>query len=145
MSVRYICAGAVAIALAVSGLGDSRAADAVPSADPTPLVQVDPQSFVGTWHDGQDRFWFTVDAIEGNQVRAARFWLASLKEGHVDGDTLTLVSRSCVPIIGCYEYTHVAKMTGPDELDLTGTSDACRFWHECKGAKDEVNQTLTRQ
>jgi hypothetical protein len=106
---------------------------------------VDPQSFLGTWHDGQDRFWFTVEAIEGNQVRAARFWLASLKEGRVEGNTLTLTSRSCVPLIGCYEYTSVSKMLVNGQVDMTGTSENCRFWHECKEGIDEVNQILTRQ
>jgi hypothetical protein len=110
-----------------------------------PLAGVTPQDFIGTWHDNQDRFWFTIDRIEGNEVRAARFWLAHLKQGRVDGETLTLTSRSCVPVIGCYEYTHIAKMIAPGRVDMRGISDPCRFWQECRGMHDEVNQELIRQ
>jgi hypothetical protein len=133
-----------ASAIAVFGLGISSAAE-TPAPDQAQVGPVAPQDFLGTWRDGQDRFWFTIEQIDGIEVRAARFWLASLKEGRIEGDTLTLTSRSCVPIIGCYEYTHVAKMVAPGELDMTGTSENCRFWHECKEGIDEVNQTLTRQ
>ena len=141
---RMVIAAMAASAIAVLAFGISGAAE-TPVPDQAQIQPVDPQAFLGTWRDGQDRFWFTIEEVDGNEVRAARFWLASLKEGQIDGDTLTLTSRSCVPIIGCYEYTHVAKMIAPGQVDMTGTSDACRFWQECRGVKDEVNQTLTRQ
>jgi hypothetical protein len=136
MVIAVIAAGTVAVcASGISGAAET----------PAQAQSVDPQAFLGTWHDDQDRFWFAVDEIVGNEVRGARFWLASLKEGRVDGNTLTLTSRSCVPIIGCYEYTSVSKMLVTGELDMTGTSENCRFWHECKEGIDEVNQVLTRQ
>jgi hypothetical protein len=132
--------------LALAGAAAVCASAALPAREPAPPYgPVSPQDFVGTWRDGQDRFWFTIDRIDGNEVRAARFWLAHLKQGRVDGDTLTLVSESCVPVIGCYEYTHVARMIGPGTVDMRGTSDPCRFWQECRGMHDEVNQELTRQ
>ena len=105
---------------------------------------VTPQDFIGTWRDNQGRFWFTIDSISGNEVRSARFHLASLKSGQIARDTLTLTSRSCVPVIGCYEYTHIAKMVAPGRLDMEGHSEACRFWSECRGRPDVVNFALTR-
>ena len=106
--------------------------------------QVDPQVFVGTWNDERRRFWFAVDEIVGNEVRAAHFRLASFKEGRVDGDTLTLTSRSCVPIIGCYEYTHVGKLIGPARMDMHGYSDKCVFAEECREKGVVVNFVLVR-
>ena len=114
-------------------------------AAPASGVSANPQDFVGTWRDDQGRFWFTIDTVSGNQVRVARFHLASLKAGRIAGDTLTLTSRSCVPLIGCYEYTHIAKLIAPKRLDMEGHSEACRFWSECRGKPDVVNFELTRE
>jgi hypothetical protein len=143
MRLQVASVAAAAIVLAGWSGHVSAANDDAPPPEVT--GPVDPQTFLGTWHDDQDRFWFTIDRIDGNQVTAARFWLASLKEGRVDGNTLTLTSRSCVPVIGCYEYTAVAKLLVTGQIDMTGTSENCRFWHECREGIDEVNQILARQ
>jgi hypothetical protein len=135
------------LAVVLTGIvGDVNAADRPRRATQARLVgPVDPQTFVGTWNDQRHRFWFTVDRIVGNEVRAARFRLASLKSGHVDGDTLTLTSKSCVPVIGCYEYTHVGKLIGPGRMDMHGYSDPCRFAEECRKTGVVVNFVLVRE
>jgi len=103
------------------------------------------QAFLGTWHDDQNRFWFTIDEIAGNTVVTAQFWLAHLKSGSIDDGELTLVSESCVPLIGCYEYTHVAKMIGPEFMDMFGHSAQCVFNHGCRDEGDVVNHILMRE
>jgi hypothetical protein len=108
------------------------------------IQQVNPQTFLGTWRDDQNRFWFTIDEIVGGEVRDAQFWLAHLKEGHIDGDSIVLTSESCVPFIGCYEYAHVAKLVGPDSMDMRGYSNTCAFGHGCREEGDVVNHVLTR-
>lgn len=103
------------------------------------------QAFLGTWHDDQNRFWFTVDAIVENEVQAARFWLAHLKSGIIEDGELTLVSESCVPLFGCYEYTHVARMIGLEAMDMFGHSARCVFNHGCRDEGDVVNHILMRK
>ncbi len=109
------------------------------------MQQADPQFLLGTWRDDQNRFWFRIDEIVGNEVRAARFWLAHLKEGRIDGDTLTLTSESCLPFIGCYEFTHSATLLGPDSMDMFGHSGICTFSHGCREEGDVVNHLLMRE
>ena len=132
---------ALAVVLCLSGYG--KAAQQRPP--PQPLEGSTPQDFVGEWRDDQDRFWFTVDEMVGNEVRAASFHAAHLKEGRVEGAVLTLTSESCVPIIGCYVYTHVATLIAPGQVDMTGHSEKCRFWPECRDGPDQVRFVLTRR
>ena len=49
--------------------------------------------------------------------------LASLKEGRIEGDQITLVSRSCVILIGCYEYIYEGKLITSSRMDMYGTDD----------------------
>jgi len=107
--------------------------------------QLDPQILLGTWRDDQNRFWFTIDEIVGGEVRAARFWLAHLKEGHIDGNSLTLTSESCLLFIGCYEYTHVAELIEPGSMDMHGHSETCVFNQGCREEGDVVNHILMRE
>jgi hypothetical protein len=131
--------------LAYAVHGTANAADGQPVPAQQSVRGVDPQSFLGEWRDGQDRYWFTVNAIENNVVTDAHFRLAHLVEGHIEGNVLTLVSESCVPILGCFVYTHTATLTAPGVLDMFGHSENCRFWHECREGEDIVNQELTRR
>ena len=143
MSRTAYTAMAVAVAMAAAVPLPTLAAGSGAAA--VPGITINPQDLIGTWRDDQGRFWFTIDAVAGSEVRAARFHLASLKAGRIAGDTLTLTSRSCVLLIGCYEYTHIAKMIAPQRLDMEGHSEACRFWGECRGKPDVVNFELTRE
>jgi hypothetical protein len=107
-------------------------------------------SFLGDWRDQRNRWWFAVDEITGNandgfEVSAARFRLASLKEGHIDGDYLRLVSRSCVGIFGCYEYYIDLKLIAPNQLDMTATTDTCTFEPRCMTEGEVAHFTMTRE
>ena len=134
-----------AVWIAICSLGYAGAAEDVASSPELPQSQQrDAQVFVGTWRDDQDRFWFTIEEIVGNKVQAAQFWLARLKHGTIEGDSLTLISESCVPLIGCYEYTHIAKMIGPGSMDMYGHSGRCVFSHGCREEGDVVNHILMR-
>jgi len=81
------------------------------------------KSFLGTWNDTLGRFWFEIDDIAGDQVRTAQFRLAHLKNGHIDGNRLTLVSASCVPFIGCYDYTIDGKLIALGRMDMHATDE----------------------
>lgn len=120
------------------------AAEAQTLPNPQQVQQFDPDVFLGTWRDDQNRFWFTIDEIVGSEIRAAQFWLAHLKEGRIEGNSLTLISQSCVRFIGCYEYTHVAELVGPDSMDMRGESGICVFDHGCRDEGDVVNHLLMR-
>jgi len=107
-------------------------------------------SFLGDWRDQRNRWWFAVDEIAGNandgfEVKAARFRLASLKEGHIDGNYLRLVSRSCVGIFGCYEYYIDLTLTAPNQLDMTATTDTCTFEPRCTTSGEVAHFTMTRE
>src|SRR5205085_2172083 len=53
--------------------------------------------YIGAWTDlGGRRLWFSIDKIAGGQVQSASFPMAHLKQGHIDGNRLTLVSISCL-------------------------------------------------
>jgi hypothetical protein len=81
------------------------------------------KSFLGTWNDQLGRFWFTIDDIAGDQVRSAQFHLAHLKNGHIEGNRLTLVSASCIPLIGCYDYTIQGKLLTLSRMDMRATDE----------------------
>ena len=81
------------------------------------------KSFLGTWSDELGRFWFTIDDITGDQVRSAQFHLAHLKNGHIAGNRLTLVSASCIPLIGCYDYTINGKLITLSRMDMRATDE----------------------
>jgi len=81
------------------------------------------KSFLGTWNDQGGRFWFAIDDIAGNQVRSARFHLAHLKNGRIDGNRLTLVSRSCIPLVGCYDYNIDGRLTTLSRMDMHATDE----------------------
>ena len=81
------------------------------------------KSFLGTWNDTLGRFWFKIDDIAGDQVRAAQFRLAHLKDGHIEGNRLTLVSVSCVPLIGCYDYMIDGKLITLSQMDMHATDE----------------------
>ena len=81
------------------------------------------KSFIGTWNDQGGRFWFTIDDIAGTEVRTARFRLAHLKNGRIDGNRLTLVSMSCVPLIGCYSYTIQGRLLAHSQMDMRATDE----------------------
>ena len=88
------------------------------------------KSFLGTWTDQLGRFWFTIDDIAGDQVRSAQFHLAHLKDGHIQGNRLSLVSVSCVPLIGCYNYMIEGKLLTLSQMDMRATDeggDTVRF------------------
>jgi len=107
-------------------------------------------SFLGDWRDQRNRWWFAVDEIAGNandgfEVKAARFRLASLKEGHIDGNYLRLVSRSCVGIFGCYEYYIDLTLTAPNQLDMTATTDTCTFEPRCTTSGEIAHFIMTRE
>jgi hypothetical protein len=108
------------------------ASDAAPARDASPtaapgLAQLSPADlrmlWLGHWSDDRKRWWFTIDEIVGNDIRRARFRLAHLKQGHIEGDRLTLVSESCVVLIGCYSYTHIGRLIGQARMDMYGTDD----------------------
>jgi len=81
------------------------------------------KSFVGTWNDQLGRFWFTIGDISGDQVRSAQFHLAHLKNGHIEGNRLTLVSVSCVPLIGCYDYMIDGRLITLSRMDMHATDE----------------------
>jgi len=81
------------------------------------------KSFLGTWSDELGRFWFKIDDITGDQVRSAQFHLAHLKNGHIEGNRLTLVSASCIPLIGCYDYTIRGKLLTLSQMDMRATDE----------------------
>ena len=81
------------------------------------------KSFLGTWSDQLGRFSFTIDDIAGDQVRRARFHLAHLKNGHIEGNSVTLVSASCIPLIGCYDYTIRGKLLTLSQMDMRATDE----------------------
>ena len=144
--MQKIALSMAAISISLWMLRSAGAAEgAVSASEPPQTPEYDSQAFVGTWHDDQNRFWFTIDEIVGNKVQAARFWLAHLKSGTIEDGELTLVSESCVPLFGCYEYTHVAKMIAPDSMDMFGHSDRCVFNHGCRDEGDVVNHILMRE
>jgi len=87
------------------------------------------KSFLGTWNDELGRFWFTIDDIAENQVRSAKFHLAHLKSGHIEGGQLTLLSASCVPLVGCYGYAIDGKLIAPSRMDMHATDDAGETVH----------------
>jgi len=80
--------------------------------------------YLGTWNDGTRRFWFSLDKIAGAQVQAATFRMAHFKNGHIEGNHLTLVSQSCVPAIGCYSYTIKGTLLQNSRMDIRGTDDS---------------------
>jgi hypothetical protein len=81
------------------------------------------KSFLGTWNDELGRFWFTIDDIAGDQVRSAQFHLAHFKNGHIQGNRLTLVSASCIPLIGCYDYTIDGRLITLSRMDMRATDE----------------------
>jgi hypothetical protein len=81
------------------------------------------KSFLGTWNDQLGRFWFRIDDIAGDQVRSAQFYLAHLKNGHIAGNRLTLISVSCVPLIGCYDYMIDGKLISLSRMDMQATDE----------------------
>src|SRR5215468_10800136 len=81
------------------------------------------KSFLGTWSDELGRFWFTIDDIAGDQIRSAQFHLAHLKNGHIQGNRLTLVSASCIPLIGCYDYTIDGRLITLSRMDMRATDE----------------------
>jgi len=81
------------------------------------------KAFIGTWNDQGGRFWFAIDDIAGTQVHSARFRLAHLKSGHIEGNRLTLVSMSCIPVIGCYSYTIEGKLLAQSRMDMHATDE----------------------
>lgn len=102
-------------------------------------------AFLGDWWDERDRWWFGIDLIENSEIRTARFRLAELKEGSIQGTSLLLVSRSCVGIFGCYEYFIEARLIAPNRLDMTATSDTCTFEVRCRESGEVVHYILTRK
>jgi len=138
---------ALAIAMAMLGFGDSSARERrggqrqekqaesdlnahrgegdVSSLSPEALEK----AFVGTWNDEHGRFWFTIDDVAGNQVRSAQFYLAHLKDGHIEGSRLTLNSMSCVPLVGCYDYKIDGKLITPKRMDMHATDEAGETVH----------------
>lgn len=81
------------------------------------------KAYLGTWNDQLGRFWFTIRDISGTQVRSADFRLAHLKEGHIDGNRLALVSMSCVPLIHCYSYRIEGKLMSLSRMDMHATDE----------------------
>jgi hypothetical protein len=81
------------------------------------------EAYMGVWNDERHRWWFTITDIENNKIKGAQFRLASLKEGTINGDKLTMVSRECVIFIGCYEYRIKGTLLTPTNMDMYGTSD----------------------
>jgi hypothetical protein len=81
------------------------------------------KSFLGTWNDQVGRFWFAINDIAGAQVRNARFRMAHLENGQIEGNRLTLVSMSCVPLIGCYSYTIQGKLLADSRMDMRATDE----------------------
>ena len=81
------------------------------------------KSFLGTWNDQLGRFWFTIEDISGDDVRSAQFHLAHLKKGHIEGNRLTLISVSCVPFIGCYDYMIDGKLITLSRMDMHATDE----------------------
>lgn len=110
---------------AQSGVNTANAEGDIKALSPEALQK----AFIGTWNDQLGRFWFTIDDIAGNQVRSARFYLAHLKDGHIEGDRLTLRSMSCVPLVGCYDYTIDGKLITPVRMDMHATDDAGETVH----------------
>ena len=102
-------------------------------------------AFIGTWLDERGRFWFAIDEIIKNEVRAASFRLASLKEGHVTGDSLILVSSSCVILLGCYEYIYEGKLLTPTHMDMYGIGGRCSFAAECTEEGEIVHFFLVKE
>jgi hypothetical protein len=86
-------------------------------------------AYVGTWNDQGGRFWFAIDDIAGTQVRSAEFRMAHLKDGHIEGNRLTLVSMSCVPLIGCYSYKIQGLLLNGSRMDMHATDDAGETVH----------------
>jgi hypothetical protein len=121
---------AIAIATTVFAFGDASARQGRREPQSQPELDVSKlnpetvrKSFLGTWNDNLGRFWFTIDDIAGNQVRTARFHLAHLKNGHIDGNRLTLVSRSCVPLVGCYDYNIDGRLITLSRMDMHATDE----------------------
>jgi hypothetical protein len=85
--------------------------------------------YLGTWNDGTRRFWFSIDKIAGVQVEAATFHMAHFQNGRIDGNRLTLVSQSCVPAIGCYNYTIKGTLLAGSRMDIRGTDDSGETVH----------------
>lgn len=85
--------------------------------------------FVGTWNDQRQRWWFTIDRIEGNEIPSAQFRLAHLKSGRVDGGRLALVSQSCIPVLGCYDYRIRGTLISRTRMDMYATDDAGETVH----------------
>jgi hypothetical protein len=81
------------------------------------------KSFIGTWDDQGGRFWFTIGDITGDEIRSARFRLAHLKSGRIEGNRLTLLSMSCVPIVGCYSYTIRGTLLAHSQMDMRATDE----------------------
>ena len=114
--------------LAVDAGARERASTRRPTEQPgLDVTGLDPEvvrrSFLGTWSDQLGRFWFTIDDIAGDQVRSAQFHLAHLKSGHIEGNLLTLVSASCIPLIGCYDYTIRGKLLTLSRMDMRATDE----------------------
>lgn len=102
-------------------------------------------AFLGDWRDNRDRWWFGIDSIEDTEVRAARFRLAHLKEGQIEGTRLSLVSTACLFGFACYDYFIEAELVSPDTLDMTATSDTCNFERRCREAGEVAHYILTRE
>jgi hypothetical protein len=85
--------------------------------------------YLGTWNDQGRRFWFSIDKIAGAQVQEATFRMAHLQNGRIDGNRLTLVSGSCVPVIGCYSYTLKGTLLAQSRMDIHGTDETGETVH----------------
>ena len=86
-------------------------------------------AYIGTWNDQLGRFWFAINDIAGIQVRNAQFPMAHLKEGHIEGNRLMLVSLSCVPLLHCYSYQIEGKLISLSRMDIHGTDEAGETVH----------------
>jgi hypothetical protein len=49
--------------------------------------------------------------------------MAHLENGQIEGNRLTLVSMSCVPLIGCYSYTIQGKLLADSRMDMRATDE----------------------
>jgi len=85
--------------------------------------------YIGTWNDQLGRFWFSIDKVVGEQVQNASFRMAHLRNGHIDGNRLMLVSMSCVPLVGCYSYTIQGRLLANSHMDMRATDDAGETVH----------------
>ena len=85
--------------------------------------------YLGAWNDQGGRFWFSIDRIDGMQVKSASFRMAHLQNGRIDGNRLTLLSGSCVPVIGCYGYTIKGTVMADSRMDIRGTDDSGETVH----------------